>query len=642
MRQRLLVWFTVAAIVFAVYWLCLRYLFPGYYAPVSAFHVDFYEYASLRDKTLTQILRYPRPVAYFTMKLLGLGGLTWVIVNGIVLALVNIWLTVFLVRQISRSSWSALPTATALYSLLLFAHPYFYFEHRHDLPAQASYFLAVVSLICWQKFLERRNIILLCAAFATAALFVFAKETYFISFLCVASGIALTDRKNWRLHAGYLLVLAALEVFSFLWTSHLNGPFVNTHATGENPYRIDLAPTVLVNTAWFYLRRFLNPFSISTVAWTMFLLRKDRRLMLLAFAFVAAGLVALAPHAILPNHLIEEYAWVGVSLFFAPLILAADRLWELRWQTAVMVLLVALTVYGYHRRYKSSELAFNVRQDQLGRPLAQSVKKLHAVPQGSRALVVGLNATYVPFYSESFLLTEFGEHISWTVLTGPGIPAQKSNRVAHVINVSDARIGSYDQLVTYNSEGELVGIRKVVDIPAAEREKAYLLVPELRPLDELTVMYPREGYRKFLAANISLDWGLLGEAQRYLDGAAADGASADATYRQLSARLADERKAQAAMPAVVTSLRAQPEQIVDPEGHGVGVTELVWTISPPRACEIHIGAPDGKLFAAESTSGSSKTEKWVRDGMKFFLQDVSGGRTLTPENTLAEVTVRVH
>jgi hypothetical protein len=642
MRQRLLVWFTVAAIIFAVYWLCLRYLFPGYYAPVSAFHVDFYEYASLRDKTLTQILRYPRPVAYFTMKLLGLGGVTSVIVNGIVMALVNIWLTVFLVRQISRSSWIALPMATALYSLVLFAHQDFYLEHRHDLPAQASYFFAVVSLICWNKFLERRRIILLCAAFVAAALFVFAKETYFISFLCVASGIALTDRKNWKWHSGYILVLATLEVLSFVWTSHLNGPFINTHATGENPYRIDLTPPVLVNTAMFYLRRFLNPFSIATVAWTIFLLRKDRRLMLLAIAFAAAGLVALAPHAILPNHRIEEYAWVGVSLLFAPLILAADRLWKLHWHGAVMVLLVTLTVFGYHRHYKSADLVFNVRQDRVGRPLARSVKKLHAVPLGSRALVVGLEATYNPFYSESFMLTEFGEHISWTVLTGPGIPPRKNNRVTHVIDASDARIDSYDQLVSYNSEGELLNIRKIGDITPTERERPYLLVPELRPLDELTVMYPREAYRKFLAADISLDWGLLSEAQRYLDGAAADGASTDATYRLLSARLADERKAKAATPTVVTSLRAQPEQIVDPEGHGLGVTELVWTISPPRACEIHIGAPDGKLFAAEFTSGSSKTEKWVRDGMKFFLQDVSGGRTLTPENTLAEVTVRVH
>jgi hypothetical protein len=55
-------------------------------------------------------------------------------------------------------------------------------------------------------------------------------------------------------------------------------------------------------------------------------------------------------------------------------------------------------------------------------------------------------------------------------------------------------------------------------------------------------MYPREAYRKFLAANVAMNWGLLREAQRYLDDAAALGASTDPTYRQLSSRLAELRR----------------------------------------------------------------------------------------------------
>lgn len=541
-RQRLLVWFAIAAIIFLAYWLCLRYLFPGYYVPVSAFHGDFYEYASLRDKSLAQILRYPRPAAFFAMKIMGLGGLTWVMVNGIVVALVNIWLTVFLTRQITGGSLMALPIATALYSVLLFAHPDFYFEHRHDLPAEVSYFLAVVSLICWTQFLQRRRIVLLLLALTTATLFVFAKETYFISFLCIALGLALTDRKNLKWHAGYLLALLIFEAASFLWTAHLNGPFINTHAAIDNTYRMDLTPAALANTAWFYLRRFLNPFSVAAVLWTLFLLRRDRRLTLLAASFLAAGLTALAPHAILPNHLLEEYAWVGMPLFFAPLIVAADKLRAGHWQAAVMALLIVLTVLGYRAGYRSDELTFNVRQDQLGRHLARSIKKLDTIPKGSRVLVAGLDATYIPFYTESFLLTEFGDRTSWTLLTGPGIQPRKSNRVTQIAKVPDVQLNSYDQLASYNSEGELLSIRKIADIPQAEREKPYFLVPQLRPLDELTVMYPREAYRKFLAANVAMNWGLLREAQRYLDDAAALGASTDPTYRQLSSRLAELRR----------------------------------------------------------------------------------------------------
>jgi hypothetical protein len=647
-RQRLLVWLAIAATIFVAYWLCLRYLFPGYYSPVSAFHVDFYEYASLRDKTLTQILRYPRPAAYFAMKILGLGGLTAVMVNGIVVALVSVWLTIFLVRRVSGGSVATLPMATGIYAVLLFAHPDFYFEHRHDLPAEVSYLLAIGSLLCWTGFLKSNGklakIGLLAGAVVSAVLFVFAKETYFVSLPILMAGIAIADKRNRKWHSGYIFLLLALEATSLLWTAHLNGPFVNTHAAADNAYRIDLTPATVANTAWFYLSRLLNPFLVLAVAWPLFLLRNNRRTMLLAIAFVMAGFAALAPHAILPNHLLEEYAWVGAPLLLAPILLAGDQFWPLPRNAGVMAGLVALCLWGpagYRAGYRSLELNFEVEQDRLGRHIARSVRRLHEVPEGSRVLVAGLDATYVPFYTESFMLTEFGEHVSWTLLTGPGIPDRKNNRVTKIIRIPDAQLDSYDELIGYDGEGNLVSVQKIGEVSAEERKQAYLLVPELKRLNESTEKYPREGYRKLLAANLCLKWGLWEEAKRYLDGAAANGSGKEPAYRQLSARLAEGLRESATAAAGVASLEARPQKVVAADGSGLVVTELVWTINPPRMCEIRIDAPDGKLFATASNSGSAKTDKWVRDGMTFFLQDVSGGKPLTRENTAAQVTVQV-
>ena len=44
---------------------------------------------------------------------------------------------------------------------------------------------------------------------------------------------------------------------------------------------------------------------------------------------------------------------------------------------------------------------------------------------------------------------------------------------------------------------------------------------------------------------------------------------------------------------------------------------------------------------AQSSRGSAQTGLWVTDGMTFYLQDVSGGKSLTAENTLATVVVRL-
>jgi hypothetical protein len=637
-----LIWIGVGIAIFAAYWICLRYLFPGYFAPLSAFHVDFFEYASLRDKSLAQILRYPRPAAYYSMKLLGQGGLYSAMAGGIAVALGGVMLTVYLAVQMAGISLRALVLAACFYSVLLFAHPDFYFEHRHDLPAEVSYLFAIGSLICWNLFLRRHRIWLPIAAVCLAVLFVFAKETYFGSVLCLVFGMAILDRPNWRWHVGFLVLLAGLEGASFLWTAHLNGPFVNTHAAAENSYRIDASVASVVKISWFYLSRLFNPLLLVVLGWALFLLRDRGRVLGVAAVFVVAGLAAFGPHALLPNHVFEEYAWVPAPLVLAPVLLIGPG--KKLWPAGVMAGLVALVLFapwGYGPGYRSPEVTYELRQDVIGRNIARSIKQLHAIPAGSRVLVVGLDATYIPFHSESFLLAEFGEHISWTVLAGPGITPRKTNRVTRVVSVGEVNFDSFDRLVTYDSDGNLQSIRAIRSIPTAERAKPYLLVPRLRPAAELTEMYPREAYRKFIAANVCLDWGLWSEAQRYLDGAADNGAGGDATFQQLSTRLKAGLAEEAAALTVSTALAARPEHIIDTDGSGLGETELVWTISPPRQCEIRVGAPDGKLFSVASASGSQKTEKWVRNGMTFFLQDVSAGRTLAPENTLAQVTVEV-
>jgi hypothetical protein len=59
---------------------------------------------------------------------------------------------------------------------------------------------------------------------------------------------------------------------------------------------------------------------------------------------------------------------------------------------------------------------------------------------------------------------------------------------------------------------------------------------------------------------------------------------------------------------------------------------------------VHINSPGGNKFAGPVGSGSfSKTTgKWVREGMTFYLQNVSGGLPLTAANTLATVTVHLY
>jgi hypothetical protein len=82
------------------------------------------------------------------------------------------------------------------------------------------------------------------------------------------------------------------------------------------------------------------------------------------------------------------------------------------------------------------------------------------------------------------------------------------------------------------------------------------------------------------------------------------------------------------------SLVASPNP-AQPGANGYGTTTLLWNAPAGAAVEIHVGAPNGVLFAAGGSSGSANTGIWVTNGMLFYLQDVTGGKPLTSANTLA-------
>ena len=77
------------------------------------------------------------------------------------------------------------------------------------------------------------------------------------------------------------------------------------------------------------------------------------------------------------------------------------------------------------------------------------------------------------------------------------------------------------------------------------------------------------------------------------------------------------------------------------DSQGRGCTTLSWMTYAANRVEVHVDAPDGLLFARSGPGIFSQgTGQWVRDGTKFYLQNVSKGLPLTPENTIAVLTLK--
>jgi len=91
----------------------------------------------------------------------------------------------------------------------------------------------------------------------------------------------------------------------------------------------------------------------------------------------------------------------------------------------------------------------------------------------------------------------------------------------------------------------------------------------------------------------------------------------------------------------IGSLAAEPNPF-RADSRGVGSPTVSWMTYGASRAEIHVNAPDGPIFARRGPGRFSQKigPRGVRDGTKLYLQDVSGGLPLTPENTIAVITLR--
>jgi hypothetical protein len=87
-------------------------------------------------------------------------------------------------------------------------------------------------------------------------------------------------------------------------------------------------------------------------------------------------------------------------------------------------------------------------------------------------------------------------------------------------------------------------------------------------------------------------------------------------------------------PAVFS---AAPIHGVNNAGYGYTVLSM-YVPSNVTTVEIHVGSPNGPLLYRGGGIGTATTNQWVKEGMVFYLQDVSSNQPLTFTYTIATAT----
>ena len=89
-------------------------------------------------------------------------------------------------------------------------------------------------------------------------------------------------------------------------------------------------------------------------------------------------------------------------------------------------------------------------------------------------------------------------------------------------------------------------------------------------------------------------------------------------------------------------ITASPNPLIaSPKAPDRAAVTLTWVSAAAAATEVRLGRPDGRLLSRGGYEGQRTTGEWVADGMLFYLQNVTGGRPLTLENTLDVVRIGV-
>ena len=89
-----------------------------------------------------------------------------------------------------------------------------------------------------------------------------------------------------------------------------------------------------------------------------------------------------------------------------------------------------------------------------------------------------------------------------------------------------------------------------------------------------------------------------------------------------------------------STLTATPNPI-PVNGAQYGQTTITWAAPTAQYIQIRVGSPTGPLFTTNFNGGSMTTGVWVSDGLVLYLQDISNGKALTANNTLAKLILRL-
>ncbi len=512
--------FVIAALA---YIFCLQFVFPGYFHPLYPHHDDYYFPPGLSydGHSLGEKLQWPRPLGFLAMQVLGKLGLKGYLFVLVLVTLANAALTMALARRIFGQpiSWFV----ALAYCVLLFAHPDFYVDYLHDAFGTLSYFYLILAMHAWYSYRETsdRRWSLICAILVLAI--GFTKETYFVTALCFWL-IQIYLCRGAQRRMGALLLAVSCVFFTAGLAANAYSMKTVLHVTTDvsSPYHVSLAPAGVLRGFWFYASRLFDPARLVLALGGVAVLYHRREQMLVAGMLVVAGVCALLPYCVLPNHLDSMYAWTGATLAFSP-VLFFSRPFNRQglWRTAAVYGGVAILAFLSIRTgmAKYEEHRWTIGQEKINRNIIDSYPALKGLNGSARkVLVTGLDMPFQPFHTPSYIRAEFGAGREWTMVV-PERSDGKSDQPVRSCPPSAVQLRDYEAAFGYGEDGALIGQWTDAQLQqASTREQTHrILFPALNSVFDALAKDPGNWEALLRGGVVYFGWGELDAAADYLE-----------------------------------------------------------------------------------------------------------------------------
>jgi peptidoglycan/LPS O-acetylase OafA/YrhL len=520
--------FTVLALV--VHAIVLKFIFPGYYQPLSPHHSDFYLPAAFANApgeyySFKSLLSWPRPVYLMVAKLFGYFGIYGGIACIITLVAANCALTVLFLNRILKLSFSGnLVLLFLTYCYLLFSQPFFYTFYSQDLGAHLSYFFLVAGGYLYYLTFRRSTILanftLLCFAF----LAFLSKETYGLTSLFFAFLWFIYYRKASILKAMLpFLMIAIAFILAFTINVLIKSVFVDLNASANAPYHISLNPVTVMREWIKYAVEAMNVANLAMIGilgYLVFTYKADNRkeLIYLFIGFMVGTVLSWLPNAILPNHHYKGYSFNGAYLFYLPLffltIFWRDKPANKRIMIAAMVLCLASPLLN-QGKYKDIHNTWTLIQENnqrnLLRALDKQMKNINPAVNSQRILIQGITFPFQPFtYPEALRVFPNARFANFDVVNyNAGIPNNQKSDLVTFISPSDTSLVNYDQKWIFDNDGNLVKSENFVaeKVWSSAMDSSKMLQINYESLSQFGIngFYDQENGIRWTNGNASID-----------------------------------------------------------------------------------------------------------------------------------------